>query len=156
MCGDKIDPVVTIYTSGGFNTNVCWYFINRYTPGCYRCMTSKFCAKFQRVPLRFHTKFWTNTPQNIHFADFYVCVWFTMYLKKSSRTAAQGYTVGYRAPYVHSSEFQFLFKNLHRLESSYFKSDFMQIVTGDLISHAFRKEWNWSIWKVENNYQFCT
>ena len=32
-----------------------------------RCMGSKFCVKFQRCPLKFHTKFWTHTPQNIHF-----------------------------------------------------------------------------------------
>ena len=28
---------------------------------------SKFCVKFQRCPLKFHTKFWTHTPQNMHF-----------------------------------------------------------------------------------------
>ena len=32
-----------------------------------RCMGSKFCVKFQRCPLKFHTKFWTHTPQNFHF-----------------------------------------------------------------------------------------
>ena len=32
-----------------------------------RCMGSKFCVKFQRCPLKFHTKFWTHTPQNVHF-----------------------------------------------------------------------------------------
>ena len=32
-----------------------------------RCMGSKFCVKFQRCPLKFHTKFWTHTPQNMHF-----------------------------------------------------------------------------------------
>ena len=26
-----------------------------------------FCMKFQRCPLKFHTKFWTYTPQNMHF-----------------------------------------------------------------------------------------
>ena len=31
-----------------------------------RCMGSKFCVKFQRCPLKFHTKFWTHTPQNIN------------------------------------------------------------------------------------------
>ena len=30
------------------------------------CMGSKFCVKFQRCPLKFHTKFWTRTPQNMH------------------------------------------------------------------------------------------
>ena len=30
------------------------------------CMGSKFCVKFQRCPLKFHTKFWTHTPQNMH------------------------------------------------------------------------------------------
>ena len=32
-----------------------------------RCMGSKFCVKFQRFPLKFHTKFWTHTTQNVHF-----------------------------------------------------------------------------------------
>ena len=32
-----------------------------------RCMDSKFCVKFQRCPLKFHTKFWTHTPPNMHF-----------------------------------------------------------------------------------------
>ena len=32
-----------------------------------RCLGSKFCVKFQRCPLKFHTKFWTHTPQNMHF-----------------------------------------------------------------------------------------
>ena len=32
-----------------------------------RCMGSNFCVKFQRCPLKFHTKFWTHTPQNMHF-----------------------------------------------------------------------------------------
>ena len=31
-----------------------------------RCMGSKFCVKFQRCPLKFHTKFWTHTSQNMH------------------------------------------------------------------------------------------
>ena len=32
-----------------------------------RCMGSKFCMKFQRCPLKFHTKFGTHTPQNMQF-----------------------------------------------------------------------------------------
>ena len=31
------------------------------------CMGSQFCVKFQRCPLKFHTKFWTHTLQNMHF-----------------------------------------------------------------------------------------
>ena len=31
-----------------------------------RCMGSKFCVKFQKCPLKFHTKFWTHTPQNMN------------------------------------------------------------------------------------------
>ena len=31
------------------------------------CMSSKFCVKFQRCPLKFHTKFSTHTPQNMYF-----------------------------------------------------------------------------------------
>ena len=43
-------------------------------------MGSKFCVKFQRAPLKFHTKFWTHTPQNMHFTVFYFCVWVTISL----------------------------------------------------------------------------
>ena len=32
-----------------------------------RCMGSKFCVKFQRYPLKFYAKFWSHTPQNMHF-----------------------------------------------------------------------------------------
>ena len=45
-----------------------------------RCMGSKFRAKFQKAPLKFHTKFWTHTPQNVHFAVFIFCVWVTISL----------------------------------------------------------------------------
>ena len=45
-----------------------------------RCMGSKFCVKFQRSPLKFHTKFWTHTPQNMHFTVSYFCVWVTISL----------------------------------------------------------------------------
>ena len=31
-----------------------------------QCMGSKFCVKFQRAPLKFHTKFWIHTLQNMH------------------------------------------------------------------------------------------
>ena len=34
------------------------------------CMGSKFCVKFQSCPLKFHTKFWTHTLQNMHFTRF--------------------------------------------------------------------------------------
>ena len=44
------------------------------------CMGSKFCLKFQRVPLKFHTNFSTHTPQNMHFTVFYFCVWVTISL----------------------------------------------------------------------------
>ena len=30
-------------------------------------MGSKFCVKFLRAPLKFHTRFWTHTPQNMYF-----------------------------------------------------------------------------------------
>ena len=39
------------------------------------CMGSKFCVKFRRAPLKFHTKFWTHTLQNMHFTVFYFCMW---------------------------------------------------------------------------------
>ena len=45
-----------------------------------QCMGSKFCVKFQRAPLKFHTKFGTQTLQNVHFIDFNFCVWFTISL----------------------------------------------------------------------------
>ena len=45
-----------------------------------RCMGSKFRVKFQRPPLKFHTKFWTHTPQNVHFTVFIFCVWVTISL----------------------------------------------------------------------------
>ena len=45
-----------------------------------RCMGSKFCVKFQRAPLKFHTKFWTHTPQSVHFTVFIFCVWVTISL----------------------------------------------------------------------------
>ena len=45
-----------------------------------RWMGSKFCVKFQRCPLKFHTKFWTHTPQNMHFTLLYFYVWFTISL----------------------------------------------------------------------------
>ena len=32
-----------------------------------RCMGSKFCVKFQMCPLKYHTKFWTHTPQKISY-----------------------------------------------------------------------------------------
>ena len=32
-------------------------------------MGSKFCVKFQRCPLKFHTKFWIHTRQNMHFTQ---------------------------------------------------------------------------------------
>ena len=32
-----------------------------------RCVGSKFWVKFQRTILKFHTKFWNHTPQNMHF-----------------------------------------------------------------------------------------
>ena len=44
------------------------------------CMGSNFCAKFQRAPLKFHTKFWIHTPQNMHFTVLYFCVWVTISL----------------------------------------------------------------------------
>ena len=40
-----------------------------------QCMGSKFCVKFQRAPLKFHTKFWTHTSQNLHLIGFNFCVW---------------------------------------------------------------------------------
>ena len=42
-----------------------------------QCMCSKFCVKFQRTTLKFHPKFWTHAPQNMHFTVLYFCVWVT-------------------------------------------------------------------------------
>ena len=44
-----------------------------------RCMGSNFCVKFQRASLKFHTKFWIHTPQNMHFTVLYFCVWVTIF-----------------------------------------------------------------------------
>ena len=44
-----------------------------------RCMASRFYVKFQRAPLKLHTKFWTHTPQSMHFTNFCFWVWFTIY-----------------------------------------------------------------------------
>ena len=43
-----------------------------------RGIGTTFCVKFQRARLKFHTKFWTNTSQNMHFTDFNVSVWLMM------------------------------------------------------------------------------
>ena len=43
-------------------------------------MGSKFCVKFQRAPLKFHTKLWTHTPQYVHFTVVFFCVWVTISL----------------------------------------------------------------------------
>ena len=45
-----------------------------------QCMSWNFCVKFQRTPLKFHSKFWAHIPQNIHFTDSYFCVWFMISL----------------------------------------------------------------------------
>ena len=45
-----------------------------------RCTGSKFCVKSQRVPLKFHTEFWTHIQQNMHFTVFNLCVWVTISL----------------------------------------------------------------------------
>ena len=45
-----------------------------------QCMGSKFCAKFQRAPLKFHTKFWTHTLQYMLFIVFYFYVQVTISL----------------------------------------------------------------------------
>ena len=34
----------------------------------------------RRAPLKFHTKLWTHTPQNVHFTVLYFCVWVTISL----------------------------------------------------------------------------
>ena len=36
-----------------------------------RCLGSKLCVRFQRCPLKFHTKFCTHTPQNRHLTRCY-------------------------------------------------------------------------------------
>ena len=43
-------------------------------------MGSKFCVKFQRCHLKFHTKVWTHTPQNVPFTIFIFSVWVTISL----------------------------------------------------------------------------
>ena len=45
-----------------------------------RCMGSKFCVQFQSAHLKFRTKCWTHTPQNMHFTVFYFCLFVWRYL----------------------------------------------------------------------------
>ena len=45
------------------------------------CMGLIFCVKFQRTPLKFRTKFWPHTPQNMHFTNLYFCMWFRVSFK---------------------------------------------------------------------------
>ena len=45
-----------------------------------RCVGWKFRVKFQRATLKFHTKFWTHTPQNVHFTVVIFSVWVTISL----------------------------------------------------------------------------
>ena len=45
-----------------------------------QCMGSKFYVKSQRAHLKFHTKFWTHTLQNMQFTVINFCVWVTMSL----------------------------------------------------------------------------
>ena len=57
------------------------YIVNFLKPSkmlIFRCMGSKFCVKFQRAPLKLHTKCWTHTSQNIHFTVFYFSSWFAI------------------------------------------------------------------------------
>ena len=62
-----------------------------------QCMGSKFCVKFQRAPLKFYTKFWTNTPKTMHFSVFSFCVWVTISLNcdiiSLSETGPRSYKV---------------------------------------------------------------
>ena len=43
-----------------------------------RCMCWKFCMKFQRATLKFHTKIATLTSQYTHCTDIYFSLWFTI------------------------------------------------------------------------------
>ena len=65
-----------------------------------RCMGSKFCVKFQRAPLKFHTKFWTHTPQNVHFTVFTFCVWVAISLNCDVISLSE---TGPRCPLSHSA-----------------------------------------------------
>ena len=47
-----------------------------------RCKGSKFCVKFQRTPLKFHTKFWIHTPHSV----FYFCVLVTINLSWADKS----------------------------------------------------------------------
>ena len=65
-----------------------------------RCMGSKFCVKFQRCPLKFHTKIWTHTPQNMHFTVSCFCVWVTISLNCDVISLSE---TGPRSTYPYSS-----------------------------------------------------
>ena len=64
------------------NSKISW--IIKFSTPCkmhiLRCMGSKFRVKFQWAPLKFHTKSWTHTRQNVHFTVFNFCVWVTISL----------------------------------------------------------------------------
>ena len=45
-----------------------------------RCMASTVCVKFQKASLKFHARFWTHTPQNMHFTVLHFSVWVTISL----------------------------------------------------------------------------
>ena len=59
-----------------------------------RYMGQKYYVKFQRAPLKFHTKVWTHTPQDMHFTVFNFCVWVTISLNCDVISLSE--TVGWR------------------------------------------------------------
>ena len=57
----------------------CGYIISfcGFISSFLRRTSSNFCVEFQRASFKFHTKFWTHPPQNMHITVFYCCVWLT-------------------------------------------------------------------------------
>ena len=51
-----------------------------------RCMGWKFCARFQRAPLKFSHTIMNWYTAKYEFTDFYFCVWFTIYLNRRHRS----------------------------------------------------------------------
>ena len=80
LWGNKILP--DFNSKWIYNTTSTTLSNIKHLVNCIFCgiQTLKFCVKFQRAPLKFHTKFWTHIPQNMHSTDFHFCVWFTISL----------------------------------------------------------------------------
>ena len=60
----------------------------------------KILCEISKAPLKFHTKFWAHTPQNMHFTIFYFCVWVTISLNCLSETGVR-WSINYVIHFLH-------------------------------------------------------